>query len=142
MNEHLSTTQISERLAGDRSGQNERHLQHCAACRSEVAAFETGLAALGQSIRYWAAQQDVTPSSEIDIRRSPARLSWRWVPASVVIGAAVFLPVHWNLEARREAARQEDAKFLESVDTQLSRAVPASMEPLMNLMQQGKDEHE
>ena len=53
-----------------------------------------------------------------------------------------LLPVRWNTEAQRDAALREDAEFLKHIDAQLSRAVPATMEPLMNLMQERKDEHE
>jgi hypothetical protein len=62
--------------------------------------------------------------------------------AAVAIGCAALLPVRWNLEAQHEARLQEDAELLAHIDAQLSRAVPATMEPLMNLMQEGKDDHQ
>lgn len=142
MNEHLSTAQISEWIAGERAGESERHLRECAACRIELAGFESGLEALGQSVRYWAAQQNVAPSSGIHARVSGARASWRWALAAVVVGVMLLLPVRWSREAQREAARQADAEFLAHIDIQLSRVVPTTLEPWMNLMQQGKDEHE
>ena len=142
MIKHLSTAQISEWIAGERAQENQRHLQGCAACRAELAAFESGLVALGQSVRHWAAQQDAVPSLEIRAPRGLAGVSWRWALAAAAIGAVALLPIRWNSEARREAALQQDAEFLEHIHTQLSRAVPATMEPLMILMQEGKDEHQ
>src|SRR5688572_1098961 len=120
MSNHLSTAQISEWIAGERAPENERHLQGCAACRGELAAFESGLVALGQSVRHWAAQQDAGPRLEIRGRRKLARVSLRWALAAAAVGAAALLPVRWATEARREIALQQDAELLEHIHTQLS----------------------
>jgi len=139
MSKHLSAAQLSEWIAGERAPENERHLRLCAVCRAELVGFESALSALGQSVRSWAAQQDAGPRLEFHGK------SWRWAFAAVAIGAVALLSVRWNMEARREAVLQQDAEFLEHINTQLSRTVPATMEPLMNLMQegqQGKDERQ
>jgi hypothetical protein len=137
MSKHLTTAQLSEWIAGERSAENAAHLKACATCRTELTGFESGLVALGQSVRTWAARQDLAPGFEI-----PKRSSWRWALAGVAIAVAVLLPARWNTEARREAALREDAQLLEHIDMQLSRSVPATMEPLMILMQEGKEERQ
>jgi hypothetical protein len=50
--------------------------------------------------------------------------------------AAVCVIASFRLAARRQKAPASDAVLLNQVDTQVSRTVPSSMEPLMKLVAQ------
>ena len=71
-------------------------------------------------------------------KQSSQRLS-RWVLASAALSLMVAGPVWWNARQQRAIQANEDqAKadelLLERVNAGLSRSVPASMEPLMQLI--------
>jgi hypothetical protein len=140
---HLSETQISRFIAGQQVPEVEFHLRHCPTCSAELARVHSGFAAFGRSVREWARQPDVpmsaTPWTEPTdtVRRRP-RL---WSLAAAAIALAVGLPIYQEYRATRdEARRQRDAELLEQVHAQLSRAVPASMQPLMELMYEEREE--
>ena len=119
---------------------DERHMRDCATCRAEQAAFDAGLAAFARSVRSWAAQQPHPPNPLIRTTRRSAHAFRPWLLAAIAVVAAVLLPIRWISVARREAAWRENAILLERVNTQLSRTVPATMQPLMDLMQEGMED--
>lgn len=53
MNQHLTWEQISDYLIDDAEPQYERHARECAACRSEVARFESALSEFRGAVRQW-----------------------------------------------------------------------------------------
>jgi hypothetical protein len=142
MNRHLSSAQISEWVAGDHTTECEQHLRECAACSAELAVFESGLAVLGRSVRYWAAQQDFESQRSIPDRGDIGRNRWRLAVVAAAAGALALLPVHWSRNAQREAQWAEDAQLLSRVNAELARTVPATMQPLMDLMQKGLEENQ
>ena len=133
---HLSATQISRFIAGQQEPEEELHLRHCPTCTAELARVHSGFTAFGRSVREWARQPDVSMSAAwtppvSTVRQRPRLLGL----AAAAIALAVGLPVYQEYRAvRDEARRQHDAELLEQVHAQLSRAVPASMQPLMELM--------
>ncbi len=142
MIKHLSSAQICEWVAGGRTTECEQHLGACAACSTELAAFESGLAALGRAVRYWAAQQDIESGRAMPQRSGIGRNRWRWAAVAAAAGALGFLPVQWVRNAQREAQWAEDAELLSRVNTELARTVPATMQPLMDLMEKGMEENQ
>jgi hypothetical protein len=142
MNSHLSPARFAEWISGEHAVESERHLLECPACRSELESFESGLAALGECVRSWATQENAAPDLRIGEQARSVRPAWRWALAGVAIGGMVLLPILRSTQTQRAAALQEDAELLRHIDSQLSRAVPATMEPLMNLMQQRREEEE
>jgi len=87
MNSHLSEEQISEWIAGQRSGEAGRHVRECSECAAEVA--HTGSALLlfrdsgFQCAEYWLK----TPAATLPRRRAG------WVAVSTVIAAAIIAVV-------------------------------------------------
>jgi hypothetical protein len=142
MNSHLSSPQISEWVAGYRTTECEQHLRECATCSTELAAFESGLSGLGRSVRYWAAQQEIESSRSMPTRSDIGRNRWRWAAVAAAAGALALLPVQWARNAQREAQWAEDAELLSRVNTELSRTVPSTMQPLMDLMEKGMEENQ
>jgi hypothetical protein len=140
MNHHLSSAEISEWIAGERTAEIQRHVRECPICHAELTGFEADLSAFGQSVRQWAAEQETRQS----YRELPSA-SWRWAWGTAAILAVALLPAYWHRQVPIDATLQDDELLLENVDVQLSRMVPASMEPLLNLMslpQERKDDRE
>jgi hypothetical protein len=129
MNQHLSSAQISEWVAGERTAETQRHVRECLACHAELSGFEAGLSAFGHTVRQWAVQQETRQS-----HRELSNASWRWAWGTAAILAVALLPAYWQGQVPIETVQHEDALLLEDIDTQLSRMVPASMEPLLSLM--------
>jgi hypothetical protein len=59
----------------------------------------------------------------------------RWILATAALSVLVAAPVYWNARQQRDAEQAKaDQLLLERVHAGLSRTVPASMEPLMQLI--------
>jgi hypothetical protein len=137
MNGHLSSAQISEWILGSRTMEAERHIQDCTECRAEIARCESGLAAFGQSVRSLAAMQPAVPDARVSAHQPAV---WRWAAAATAFVFAVGLPIYWNTKNNRQELFRQDSELMERVHAQLSRSVPAPLEPLLELMEEeGKE---
>ena len=131
MIEHLSGEQISEWMVGNRSLQMEKHVAGCRECRAQLDELEATLT------QFRGAMRSVSGSTLPPAWQPPAPASWfSW--SRVALAAAVLLllaliPLYWTARERARAAQAEDALLLEHVNSELSRAVPETMEPLVDL---------
>jgi hypothetical protein len=144
MNHHLSPEQLAKRISGERCARDERHLRDCAECATELAQFESGLSAFRQSVWHWAQREHRPPTSPSPVvfpQNEVATWPRAWVLAAIAFAMAVGMPLYREIQNERDdVLRRPDALLLENVDTQLSRTVPAPMEPLMDLMLEEQDE--
>jgi hypothetical protein len=131
---------MSEWTLGERSPEIERHLQTCGECHQEVERLHDGLVAFKHAVHAWSDQHDSTRPVKAAV--APARpLSWKWAAASAMVLSAVLLPLYVEIkQAEREADSARDSLLLTQVNARLARTVPQSMEALMNLMNEGKDD--
>jgi len=140
MIEHLSAEQVSQWMIGERTPQLEQHVEECAACRGELAQLESALSQFRTAMRDPA--HLAPPPEWREPAPSAARLTWpRLVLAAMALAVLLAAPVSWRVRAheralREEAARaaQADSQLLESVDSEISQAVPEPMEPLVTLV--------
>jgi len=127
MNSHLSSDQICQWLAGERGSEQDRHLRDCPACRAEVNRFQTVLAGFRSSLE----RESAPPVSRAPIRSTLPR----WTLAAAGVFLLLAAPVYWNAHQQRAAEQMKaDEQLLERVNASLSRSVPSSMEPLMQLI--------
>ncbi len=134
MNAHLSSEQLSDCVLGQPGPIVERHVEHCPACRAELANFREALSEFRGAVRAWSADQAnavVAAASVPDPHsRTPShQLAWALLLAVVCAIASFVVPWHGG-----EKATNSDAALLNQVDAQVSRTVPSSMEPLMKLV--------
>ncbi len=134
MTAHLSSEQFSEYIIGIPSPAVTRHVQVCPACRAELARFREALSEFRDGVRAWSADQAQVaasiPASRSHTRSNAAhQFAWAVAIALVCIIASFVFPRHIV-----DGARAGDAALLNRVDAQVSRAAPASMEPLMKLV--------
>jgi hypothetical protein len=134
MIEHLSGEQISQWMLGERGPRLERHVAECDECRAQLAGLETTL------LQFRGAVREMSSSAPPPAWRQPASGPWfswpRLAFAAVTLLLLAVLPVYWSARVKRQAAEsaRADALLLEQVDSSISRAVPAPMEPLVNLV--------
>ncbi|MGD0869412.1 MAG: hypothetical protein ABSB88_07675 [Bryobacteraceae bacterium] len=137
MNEHLSPEDISRWFAGERSSESQRHVGECEECSARLDRTESALAEFRGSVHDWSAAE--AASAPPIAWRPPARhTAQRWVLAAASLLILVSAPAYWH--SRRQARAAEMARadaLLEQVDTGISRAVPQTMEPLVNLVTWG-----
>jgi anti-sigma factor RsiW len=134
---HLSSEQLAEFILGQPSSMLSRHVQDCPVCRAEVASFREALGEFRGAVRAWSEDQAsavraIPPG--VGERRSWAashQLAWALLMAAVFIIASFVIPRRVG-----DPAAGSDAVLLNQVDSQVSRTVPASMEPLMKLVVQ------
>ncbi len=140
MRGHLSSTQISRWIAGDRNPADEQHLRECAQCSTEMARMDALLTEFRSSVVAWSAlHQDAgAPNRWQALERRPryagGALWWKLAAAAISIAVAVPIVKH-SCDLRREAeAYRADIQLWEQVNNQISRRVPAPLEPLMKLV--------
>jgi hypothetical protein len=140
MSQHLSSREVSQWMAGERTPQREQHVRQCPECGAELARMEAALALFRGSVRHWSEGQIRAEPPAIGNILPARRGSWahplRWalVAATLLVLAAV--PVYRNVQDRQRQAEiaRADALLLEQVDAEVSRAVPRPMEPLVKLV--------
>ena len=123
MNSHLSSEEMYQWLSGEHGADVEEHFRECPACRTELLQFRSALTSFRTSL-------EKSPVPAVRRKQSSQRLS-RWVLASAALSLMVAAPMYWNARQQRAA---EQAKADELLNAGLSRSVPASMEPLMQLI--------
>ena len=127
MKSHLSSDQICKWLAGERGLQEQGHLRDCPACRAELDQFEHALNGFRSSLQE-------SPVPAVNYSRSRQILP-RWILATAALALVLAAPVYWNTRQQRSTEDSKtDELLLERVNAGLSRSVPASMEPLMQLI--------
>jgi hypothetical protein len=139
--EHLSSEEICRWMAGEGAAGEEAHVRECSLCGAEVARLKGALERFGGAAREWSAAQPgaLSPGAwQADgaaHRWRVRRLRWSLAAATLVVLAVI--PAWKSSRDRRiaAAAAQADAVLMEQVDDQVSRTVPETLEPLMNLVE-------
>jgi hypothetical protein len=131
MNSHLSSEEMHQWLSGDRADEVEEHFRECPACQTELHQLKNALTGFRNSL-------EECPAPPVSWRPVRPNLP-RWILATAALSMLVAAPVYWNARQQRAiqtAAEQAraDELLLERIDAGLSRSVPASMEPLMQLI--------
>jgi hypothetical protein len=127
MNSHLSLEEIHQWLSGERRDEVEEHFRECQACEAEMHRFHNALAGFRRSLE----QSPVPPVSYLPVRTTLPR----WILATAAVLLLIATPVYWNARQQRAAEQaRADELLLQRIDASLSRSVPASMEPLMQLI--------
>ena len=127
MNSHLSLEEIYQWLSGERREEVEEHFRDCPACKAEMQQFQIALAGFRSSLE----QAPVPAVSYSRVRHTLPR----WILATAAVLLLVATPVYWNARQQHAAEQaKSDELLLERIDASLSRSVPASMEPLMQLI--------
>jgi hypothetical protein len=139
MTNHLSNEQLIQRIVGNAGPDEIQHLAECAQCETELVEMQHALSDFRGSLRNWADQNPGShPRQAFLVHRmstaSPGRIL-RWSLVSAALAAAAVVPIYRESRERERAARAaEDALLLEQVNAQLSRFMPASIEPLVELI--------
>jgi hypothetical protein len=127
MNSHLSLEEIHRWLSGERRDEVEEHFRECQACEAELHRLQNALAGFRSSLE----QSPVPPVSYLPVRRTLPR----WILATAALVLLVATPIYWNARQQQAAEQAKaDELLLRRIDANLSRSVPASMEPLMQLI--------
>ena len=146
MSEHLNAGQISEWIAGERGSDAERHLNACAACRSQLEEFQATLAGFRSSVRGWSEAQygaGKRPAWRLDgpARRAQPPLYWAAMAAAFCALMAILViqgsAPHPRFSGGADSSTHTsimDAALMRQVDTEVSQTVPDAMEPLMKLV--------
>jgi hypothetical protein len=138
MKEHLSPEQIGRWMIGERTAEEDQHVDACAPCSNEIGRLQTALSLYRGSVRQWSGAQSSGPwqmTGEV----ADARRSLRWVLAAAAVLILAAIPVWTNAMSQRARERgfelaKADTALLEQVDAEISRAVPPPVEPLVKLV--------
>ena len=126
----MNHPQVNQWLSGERTPDLKTHVESCEQCAAEIAKFEAPLGAFRDAVHRWS-ERRISPITVIEPRHSNA--GWLRIAvaaAALAIVAAVGIARHNQQVAM---ARADDA-LLEQVAADVSRSVPATLEPLDRLM--------
>ncbi|MDQ1472955.1 MAG: hypothetical protein QOJ99_4435 [Bryobacterales bacterium] len=139
MTRHLSDEEISAWVLGERTPMQEAHLAGCRECGIRTGRLQAALSGFRESAIAWAAREQHAVPVPTAPRWWQPRSQWLLAAAALVLMTAV--PAYRSYSAHLSAARErtvldaaEDTALLNQVDTQISRAVPGPMEPLVPLV--------
>lgn len=140
MIEHLSAEQISQWIVGERPLDLREHMAECAECRAELTQLENALSQFRTAMREQTSFAAPPPWRQAESRPAPW-FSWpRLVLTTTALLVVVAVPVTWRVRVHEQALRQQaaqtalaDSQLLESVDAEISQAVPEPMQPLVTL---------
>jgi len=136
MSQHFSPEDLSRWVAGDRTSAMKQHAGECAACNGRLENLEATLGDFRGAMHDWtAARTPAIPVMDFE-RRTPSRMRrWALAAATLVIlvsGSAAYWRRHEAALHAAEIARAD--ALLQQVDSEISRAVPQPMEPLVSLV--------
>ena len=139
---HLTSDEISNVLIGHATPEQQEHAGACTDCTASLEHLNETFSVFRESVHQWSGKNERAIPQSIDFHQNAAgsgRFRLRWALASAVLIILLVIPVLENKrEEKRARQAMEDALLLEQVNASLSREVPASMEPLMNLVSEGK----
>ncbi|HEV3197335.1 MAG TPA: hypothetical protein VGZ73_05495 [Bryobacteraceae bacterium] len=139
---HLSSEQISRWVMGEHGAPEKEHVRNCPECLAELARLESVVSHFRSSAIALVAQ--AVPPAHLDFlsasetsRRSHS--PGRWVLAAATLVILVTVPLYQNARDRKRAVEQAQADtiLMEQVDRAVSRTVPRTMEPLVELVRWG-----
>lgn len=134
MNAHLSASQVSAALSGERCCETDLHLAHCAACRGEIAALEASLLRFRGEIRSWSAAH-FTAGRPLAARQPARSNALGFAMAVTALLILISLSVAGTVRRSRALdACASDAALLNRLHGDIARTVPRSMEPLTRLV--------
>jgi anti-sigma factor RsiW len=141
MNQHLSRERISELLIEPQRDDEKEHLVSCAACNAELAELRAAISMFGEAARNWGELQDsrelqLTPRLERKRQWwSGSRAGWGLV-AAIVLLVFVWAPIHRKHDSQQAATlnAENDAILMQQIDSEVSRRVPAAMDPIAKLI--------
>jgi hypothetical protein len=138
---HLTSDEISNLLIGNATPEQQEHAAACTHCTESLEHLNETFLVFRESVHQWSGKNERAIPKSIDFHQNAAGfrlLRLRWALASAVLIILFVIPVLKNKrEEQRARQAMEDALLLEQVNASLSRDVPASMEPLMNLVSEG-----
>jgi hypothetical protein len=127
MNSHLSSEEMYQWLSGAPLEEVEEHFRECPACQAEMHQLKNALLGFQRSL-------EQSPVPAVNYSRVRQTLP-RWILAAAALSLLAATPMYWNARQQRAAEQaRADELLLQRIDASLSRSVPASMEPLMQLI--------
>jgi hypothetical protein len=136
MSKHLTEDQFASCIVGQSTFEERKHLTECAECGAELDRFRGTISVSRSAVRACvdarvASHQPLL--SELVARRDP---KWRWgLVAATALLLAIIPFASTNRVSPPKAQVETDADALmRAVDLQLSRTIPAPMEPMIALL--------
>src|SRR5436190_22032534 len=135
MTSHLSSGRIEMLLSGRATREEEQHAAGCLQCAAEISRLTETLSIFRDSVHAWAAHRSEAALSFGSSERARfrrfgiARFAWALALVSFLL---IAIPLYrMARDPQQDAVTVDDAVLLEQVNAQLSRVVPAPMEPYM-----------
>ncbi len=127
----MSHPQVNRWLAGERTPDLKTHVEACEECATQIAKMEAPLAAFRDALHRYS-EREIRPAVVLQ----PSRAGMGWLRIAVAAAAMIVIAVVGIHRHNQEAAAIEraDDALLEQVATDVSRSVPATLEPLDKLM--------
>jgi len=136
MSNHLTEDQFAKCVSGQSGFEEHKHLAECAECRAEVDRFRDTISVFRSAVRVGV---DARIASQPSLLLQPVAAhdpKWRWALVAATALVLALIPLAGvNRVSPPKAQVDTDADALmRTVDLQLSRTIPAPMEPVIALL--------
>jgi hypothetical protein len=137
MSNHLTEDQFAKCILGQPTLEERKHLAECAECGPELDRCRGSISLFRSAVRSGVdariASQPRSPIQPFVVTRDP---KWRWaLVAATALVLAIIPFAGTNRVSPPKAQAETDADALmRTVDLQLSRTIPAPMEPVIALL--------
>ena len=136
MSGHLTEDQLAKCIVGQPTFEERKHLAECTKCCGEVDYFRGTVSAFRTAVR---AGVDARIGSQPALLIRPVAANdpkWHWalVAATALVLALIPLEGVNRVSPPKAQVEAEADALMRTVDLQLSRTIPAPMEPVMALL--------
>lgn len=143
MSNHLTEDQFAKCVVGQPTNEERQHLGECPECASELKGFQSSVSLLRGALRNGAEARVASQPLLSLLSLKPAAASdanWRWaLVAATAFVLAVFpfvgvITVTPPPALERTQTEPDADALMRAVNLQLSRTIPAPMEPVIALL--------
>ena len=136
MSKHLTGNQFAKCNSGQSGFEERQHLAECGECGAELDRFRGAMSAFRRAVRVGV---DARIASQPSLLIQPVAArdpKWRWALLAATALVLALIPLAGvNRVSPPKAQAETDADALmRTVDLQLSRTIPAPMEPVIALL--------
>lgn len=136
MSNHLTEDQFAKCILGPCRFEDRKHVTECAKCGNELDRFRGAVSVFRSAVRNGVDTRIASqPGLRIQPIVAPRDPKWRWALVAATAFVLAIIPFGTNRGSRPKTQVETDADALmRTVDLQLSRTIPAPLQPLIALL--------
>jgi len=136
MSKHLTEDEIARCFAGQSTGAERQHIEECNACRTKLDHLGSSISLFRSAVRDHIDARVALHAPRIAVRPAATPV-WRWAlvaAVSAVLATVPFFITRPQQFINNASAPTDADTLMREVNLNLSRTLPAPMEPILTLI--------